>query len=60
MTDDIVILLRKEYDYFNQDGVGDYELLTTAADEIERLRAQVADLKNLYRLRSQLGDAVGR
>lgn len=40
MTDDIVTMLRREYDYFNNDGVGDYELLTIAADEIERLRAE--------------------
>ena len=39
MTDDIVTMLRREYDYFNNDGVGDYEVITTAADEIERLRA---------------------
>ena len=45
MTDDIVNMLRREYDYFNNDGVGDYELLTFAADEIERLRAELATMR---------------
>lgn len=40
MSDDIVTMLRREYDYFNNDGVGDYELLTIAADEIKRLQAE--------------------
>lgn len=39
-ADDIVAMLRREYDYFNNDGVGDYEVITTAADEIERLRSE--------------------
>ena len=63
MTDDIVTMLRKEYDHFNQDGVGDYELLTTAADEIERLREKIQDLRmhaeqdacEIERLRATIG-----
>ena len=47
MTDDIVTMLRREYDYFNNDGVGDYEVITTAADEIERLREQNEYLKSV-------------
>lgn len=39
--DDIVTILRKEYDHFNDDGVGDYEVIITAADEIECLRKEL-------------------
>ena len=45
VPDDIVALLRKEYDHFNNDGVGDYEVIATAIIEIERLREQVEYLK---------------
>lgn len=38
---DIVAMLRHEYEHFNNSGVGDYELLTAAADEIERLRESI-------------------
>ena len=40
MNDDIVTMLSKEYDHFNNDGVGDYEVIATAITEIERLRAE--------------------
>ena len=53
MTDDIVIRLRQKYG-------GQLPICAEAADEIERLRELVADYRNLYRLRAQLGDAVGR
>ena len=53
MTDDIVARLRQKY-------AGQLPICTEAADEIERLRELVADYRNLYRLRAQLGDAVGR
>lgn len=60
MTDDIVTRLAKSA------CVGCYEcvcgmcdLLAEAAEEIKRLREQVAEYKNLYLLRSRLGDAVG-
>lgn len=55
MTDDIVARLRTVDEF--SDAV---KIMDEAADEIERLREQVTDLKNLYRLRSQLGDAVDR
>ena len=62
-SDDIVTLLRGDFCDFGQ-----WENSCTpegkcpcclAADEIERLREQVAEYKNLYLLRSRLGDAVG-
>ena len=36
--DDIVTLLRKEWEYGNAGGPTDYEMYESAADEIERLR----------------------
>ncbi len=56
MTDDIVIRLR---DWVLCDTPTEMVMLE-AADEIERLRELVADYRNLYRLRAQLGDAVSR
>lgn len=38
MNDDILTFLHREYDHFNNDGGGDYEVILTAANEIERLR----------------------
>lgn len=49
MTDEIVTMLRKEYEHFNNDGVGDYEVITAAADEIERLRAINIELLSVLR-----------
>ena len=64
MTDDIVTRLREEVAKAEVAGVlPNWELakfMWEAADEIERLRELVADYRNLYRLRAQLGDAVGR
>ena len=58
MTDDIVTRLRsdKVQETWRDEVVS---LCLAAADEIERLREQVAEYKNLYLLRSRLGDAVG-
>ena len=53
MDDDIVTRLREWHTAWN------WYLPDQAADEIERLREQVAEYKNLYLLRSRLGDAVG-
>lgn len=60
MIDDIVTRLREHRDDEKQLG-NDLlaEVLRDAADEIERLREQVAEYQNLYLLRSQLGDAIG-
>lgn len=52
MNDDIVARLREKY-------AEQLPICTEAADEIERLRQLVAEYKNLYLLRSRLGDAVG-
>ena len=61
MTDDIVARLRDRVaarpEFVPEGSVG--HLIYEAADEIERLREQVAEYKNLYLLRSRLGDAVG-
>lgn len=45
--DDIVTLLRKEWEYGNAGRPTDYEMYESAADEIERLRADVDRWKSL-------------
>lgn len=57
MTDDIVTRLRESAKYCSTNRA-ERDCLE-AADEIKRLREQVAEYKNLYLLRSRLGDAVG-
>lgn len=58
MTDDIVTRLRQGGPICI-DGHIYREWANEAADEIERLREQVAEYQNLYLLRSRLGDAIG-
>lgn len=58
MTDDIVIRLREDSWHVSV-SQGIRATMLNGADEIERLREQVAEYKNLYLLRSRLGDAVG-
>lgn len=41
MTDDIVARLRQEWEYGNNAKGCDYEMFAQAADEIERLRAEL-------------------
>lgn len=43
MTDDIVTRLRQEWEYGNNAKGCDYEMFAHAADEIERLRAELKD-----------------
>lgn len=43
MTDNIVTRLRKEWEYGNEAKGCDYEMFAQAADEIERLRAELKD-----------------
>lgn len=60
MTDDIVTRLAESACPGCYECVcGMCALLSDAVDEIKRLREQVAEYKNLYLLRSRLGDAVG-
>lgn len=42
VSDKILDFLQKEYDNFNNDGVGDYEVILTAIAEIGRLRRELA------------------
>lgn len=44
MADDIVTRLRKEWEYGNNAKGCDYEMFAQAADEIERLRQENADI----------------
>lgn len=47
MTDDIVTRLRQEWEYGNNAKGCDYEMFAQAADEIERLRAEVDRWRNV-------------
>ena len=48
MTDDIVNILRKEYEYFNAGRGGDYETILSAIEEIEYLRNEIAEHNSEY------------
>ena len=40
---DLIEVLKHEYGHFNDSGVGDYEVLLSAIEEIERLNAEVEE-----------------
>ena len=45
MSDDIIVTLRQEYEYFNAGKGGDYEAILQAIDEIERLNKELAEMR---------------
>jgi len=45
MANKLVDILNHEYAHFNESGVGDYEVILAAIDEIKRLEAEVAEWK---------------
>lgn len=58
MDDDIVTRLRQEWEYGNNAKGCDYEMFAEAADEIERLRAELKDADDDFHVLKAMFDKM--